>query len=364
MQRSPHLKAQASAWLIAGRLRRVALGTVIGSLILAANPVAAQQWWPFGKSEERPPVSVPAPIPSQPVYRPPGAPGPGQPGQAPNQGYGRPNAAGPSGGSAQGGICLQLEQRLAAESNKGNQSRDMLPKLDQELSAADRAARSAQMQLDRGECYEYFLFSKTLKSSPACRQANSQLEGARRRVAELDTQRQQLMSGGGRSFQDDIVRELARNNCGNKYTQQANNSGGGSSIWQDEEVSGGNGGQFGNLGYATYRTLCVRLCDGYYFPVSFSTLPQHFDRDADACQSKCAAPVELYYHQNPGSEVEQALSHKTKQPYSSLKVAKLYRTKYLPGCSCKQAEYLPSGGTERRADVAPGAPAAAPQPKR
>jgi Protein of unknown function (DUF2865) len=365
MQRSSHPKAHVGV-----RTSGIAaLGCAVGIALstISASPASAQQWWPFGKSETRPPVAVPAPIPTQPVYRPPGAPAPGQPGQqAPsqgsNQGYGRPSVAAP-GGSAQGGICLQLEQRLAAESNKGSQSRDLLPKLDQELSAADRAARQAQQQLDRGECFEYFLFSKTLKSSPACRAANSQLEGAKRRVAELDTQRQQLVSGGGRSFQDDIVRELARNNCGNKYTQQANNSGGGSSIWQDEEVSGGNGGQFGNLGYATYRTLCVRLCDGYYFPVSFSTLPQHFDRDADACQSKCAAPVELYYHQNPGSEVEQAVSHKTKQPYSSLKVAKLYRTKYLPGCSCKATEYLPSGGTERRADVAPGTPVAA-QPKR
>jgi hypothetical protein len=339
---------------------------------VSASPASAQQWWPFGnKNESRPPAAVPAPIPTQPVYRPPGYQSqPGQQGQPPGQGqgYGRP-VAGAQGGSAQGGICLQLEQRLAAEANKGSQSRDMLPKLDQELSVADRAARQAQQLLDRGDrgegCFEYFLFSKTLKRTNECRQANSQLEGAKRRVAELDSQRQQIASGGGRSFQDDIIRELARNNCGNKYTLQANNSGSGSSIWQDEEVSGGNGGQFGNLGYATYRTLCVRLCDGYYFPVSFSTLPQHFDRDADACQSKCAAPVELYYHQNPGSDVEQAVSHKTKQLYSSLKVAKLYRTKYLPGCSCKQTEYLPSGGTERRADAATGTPPAAPpQPKR
>jgi hypothetical protein len=360
MQRSPHLRAKA----VAGHSRIAALGCAVGTLLflVSASPASAQQWWPFGKAERAPPpAAVPAPIPTQPVYRPPGA--PGQPGQAPSQGFGRPSVSVP--GSPQGGICLQLEQRLASEANKGSQSRDLLPKLDQELSNADRTARQAQQQLDRGDCFEYFLFSKTLKSSPACRAANSQLEGAKRRVGELDVQRQQLVSGGGRSFQDDIVRELARNNCGNKYTQQANN-GGGSSIWQDEDNTAGSGGQFGNLGYATYRTVCVRLCDGYYFPVSFSTLPQHFDRDADACQSKCAAPVDLYYHQNPGSGVEQAVSHKTKQVYSSLKVAFLYRNKFLPGCSCKQAEYLPSGGTDRRADAAPGgaaAPAAAP-PKR
>jgi hypothetical protein len=354
----PHSAAPARRW---ARVATAAASIVISAISIAASgPAAAQgQWWPFGKSESQP-SPVPAPIPSQPT-RPGG--GFGIPPQS-GQGYGRgPGAAPSSGGSAQGGICLQLEQRLAMDANKGNQSRDLIPKLDQELSAADRAARQAQTQLDRGDCYEYFLFSKTLKGSPACRAASSQLEGAKRRVAELDSQRQQLMSTGGRSYQDDIVRELARNNCGNKWTQQANNSGG-SSIWQDEDNGPANGGQFGNLGYATYRTLCVRLCDGYYFPVSFSTLPQHFDRDADVCQSKCAAPVELYYHQNPGSDVEQALSHKTKQSYSSLKVAKLYRTKYLPGCSCKPAEYLPSG-TDRRADAVPGAPAVVPaQPKR
>jgi hypothetical protein len=106
--------------------------------LLSANPASAQgQWWPFGKSEA-PPVNVPAPIPSQPVYRPPG--GQGQPIQ-PGQGYGRPSGPPQSGGSsAQGGICLQLEQRLALEANKGSQSRELLPKIDQELSTADRAA--------------------------------------------------------------------------------------------------------------------------------------------------------------------------------------------------------------------------------
>jgi hypothetical protein len=366
MRRSTNLEAQT------GRSRNRAAAFAAAVVTLSAiTPAAAQQWWPFGKSETPPPpVAVPAPIPSQPMYRGPGAPGPGQPGQG--QGYGR--AASPSG-SAQGGICLQLEQRLAMEANKGSQTRDLLPKLDQELSTADRTARAAQGELERRDCFESFLFSKTLKSNPVCRETNSKLEGAKRRVAELDVQRQQLVSSGGRSYQDDIIRELARNNCGNKYTQQANNAG--SSIWQDEDNNGAAGGQSSRIS-GTYRTICVRLCDGYYFPVSFSTLPEHFDRDADSCQSKCAAPVELYYHPTPGSGgmstaatgaaptggVEQAVSHKTKQVYSTLKVAFLYRNKFLPGCSCKQAEYLPSGGTERRADMATGAPAAAAAPKR
>jgi hypothetical protein len=360
------------------------LSAALLAVVAVPAPVAAQGWqWPWQSNPQN--VAPPAPIPSQPLARPPGPQGPGSPGGYTGgyQGAG-PGPARPYQGSAQGGICVQLEERLKFESQRGSQASSALPKLDQELRLADQAARQAQAQLDRSDCFEYFLFSKTLKSNnPTCKAANNQLEGAKRRVGELDAQRQQVMASSGRSFQDDIVRELARNNCGAKWTQQAN-SGGGSSIWQDEDT-GGSGGQFSRV-TGTYRTLCVRTCDGYYFPISFSTLPENFDRDAEACQSKCAAPVELYYHPTPaiipsatGSTnvsttggpngtggggtptpgVDQAVSHKTKQLYSTLKVAFLYRNKFLPGCSCKQSEYLPSGGTERRAEVTPGSPAAA-----
>src|SRR6266540_3435428 len=30
----------------------------------------------------------------------------------------------------------------------------------------------------------------------------------------------------------------------------------------------------------TYRTLCVRTCDGYYFPISYATNRSHFKTDA------------------------------------------------------------------------------------
>ena len=34
----------------------------------------------------------------------------------------------------------------------------------------------------------------------------------------------------------------------------------------------------------TYRTVCVRTCDGYYFPISYSTVPSRFADDQRACQ--------------------------------------------------------------------------------
>ena len=293
-------------------------------------PALAQGFnWPWSEPERKP-------VPREPVYRPAPVPAPGA---APSP------VPGTFGGGGRSNICLQLEQRLVQESQKGTQSRDLLPKLEADLRTAQRTVQTTESQLERQDCYEYFLFSKTMRRTRQCIEISTQGEAAKRRVTELEAQRQDIVASSGRSFQDDIIRELARNNCGGTYAQEAKKRDG--SIWQDEEGGGPGGaaGQFGALPYATYRTICVRLCDGYYFPVSFSTLPNHFQRDSEVCQSKCAAPVELYYHQNPGSAVEQAVGAKTQEPYTKLKSAFRYRKEYVAGCSCKQAEYTPAPGT-------------------
>ncbi len=267
---------------INGRAPRLGLAALIAGLaVVAAEPALAQGWpwnWGGGWGQQQP-------QPREPVFRPPA---PGQPGT--QQGYAPPPAYSPGSGS-RSPICLQLEQRLAQEANRGSQSRDLLPKLENDIRQIDRQYRAGQDQLERSGCFEYFLFSKSLKRSQKCVDLNSQVEGAHERLQDLEAQRQQLVSSGGRSYQEDIVRELARNNCGAAYQQQARQSNPFSSIWQDEDSAGTGGGQFGNLPFATYRTVCVRLCDGYFFPVSYSTLPNYFDRDAEACESKCAAPA-------------------------------------------------------------------------
>ncbi|MBS0244166.1 MAG: DUF2865 domain-containing protein, partial [Proteobacteria bacterium] len=182
----------------------------------------------------------------------------------------------------------------------------------------------------------------------------------RRRIAELDVQRRQIQGLGSRdrSYQDDLIRELARNNCGSQYQQEASRRGGQSpfsSLWQDEDAAPQGRNDFNTLPFATYKTVCVRLCDGYYFPISFSTLENHFSRDAEACQSKCAAPVELYYFQNPGGSMDQAKSISENKAYTSLKTAFRYRKEYVQGCSCKQAEYTPSPADQgdRKAEAEP-----------
>lgn len=314
-------------------LLRAAGAAALALIFVPAIAMAQGFSWPWEqqppprpREQLRPAVPVPAPIP--------------------------PASTGPQPGGAQwmsrSPICTQLEQRLVAENQKGTQTRDALPKIEAELRQLEQVSQQSQRQLEKSDCYEYFLFSKTLRATKQCRELANQGENAKRRVADLENQRAQMMGSGGRSYADDIVRELARNNCGANYQQEASRGagpGGGGSIWNDGEGAGGGGGGFGSSQYATFRTVCVRLCDGYYFPISFSTLPGHFQQDADACTSKCAAPVELYYHPNPGGAMEQAMSLKAQEPYTRLKTAFRYRKEFVQGCSCKEAEYLPPAGT-------------------
>ena len=86
----------------------------------------------------------------------------------------------------------------------------------------------------------------------------------------------------------------------------------------------------------TYRTVCVRTCDGYYFPISYSTVPNRFADDQRACQRECpAAEAQLYSYRNPGEDMSQAVSING-QPYTELPNAFRYRKEYSAACSCRR----------------------------
>lgn len=87
-------------------------------------------------------------------------------------------------------------------------------------------------------------------------------------------------------------------------------------------------------GGGTYRTMCVRLCDGYYFPVSFTATRNRFAKDAKTCENSCGGQARLFVYRNPGSDVQDMVDLRG-QPYNKLSTAFLYRTEYVPACRCK-----------------------------
>lgn len=93
--------------------------------------------------------------------------------------------------------------------------------------------------------------------------------------------------------------------------------------WDDEDRPAG-----------TYRTVCVRLCDGYYFPVSFAVGADGLERDRGVCESRCGAQGRLFVHRNPGGSTDD-LQDLAGRPYRQLRTAFLYRTEFVPSCKCQ-----------------------------
>jgi hypothetical protein len=104
---------------------------------------------------------------------------------------------------------------------------------------------------------------------------------------------------------------------------------------------------------ATFRTVCVRLCDGYYWPVSFATGRDRVAQDARQCDRSCPSRARLFMHRNPGETVEDLVDLEGR-PYRNLSVAFLYRTRYVADCTCRARPWEEEALARHRAYVKPG----------
>jgi hypothetical protein len=86
--------------------------------------------------------------------------------------------------------------------------------------------------------------------------------------------------------------------------------------------------------FGTVRTLCVRLCDGYYFPISFATSRSALARDADSCTASCGSEARLFYYSNPGGDIE-TMVDLNGLAYQSLPNAFKYRKTLVNDCRCR-----------------------------
>ncbi len=102
-----------------------------------------------------------------------------------------------------------------------------------------------------------------------------------------------------------------------------------------------------NGGSGTYRTYCVRLCDGYFFPISFSTTSDKFESDAARCQQACGSPARLFVHQIPGGSPA-GMTTVDGLPYKALKTAFLFRTRYDAQCKCQAQPWEQQAQTKHR----------------
>ncbi len=82
------------------------------------------------------------------------------------------------------------------------------------------------------------------------------------------------------------------------------------------------------------QTMCVRTCDGYYWPVRYPATRADFSKDASVCVSTCGAEAKLYTRSGPGAEPEE-MRDADGNSYGASKTAFAYRKGLLKGCSCR-----------------------------
>jgi hypothetical protein len=235
-------------------------------------------------------------------------------------------------------VCVRLESQLAAV-DRGTAD----PARAEQIRRYEDSANKQQVELDRViaqsrrvGCQGAGFFALFGGQPAQCGQINMQIQQMRANLDQIIGTLEQLQGGtAGREGQRrSILIALGQNDCGPQYRSAAipqqrgffDTLFGPGSISAPPEASQS----------STFRTVCVRTCDGYYFPVSYSTSPNRFAEDEQTCQRMCpASEVQLYTYRNPGEEIAQAVSIHG-HPYSDLPTAFRYRQEVNKACSCKR----------------------------
>jgi hypothetical protein len=258
------------------------------------------------------------------------------------QGLPVPPGSVPGGGGGSNPVCQRLEAQLAAL-ERGQ----LDPARAAHLRRYEDALRRQQGELDRVVMHSrrlgcqgggfFSLFSGQPEECPAL---NRQIQQMHANIDRMMMEMRQIQGGAAdrESERRAILVALGRNDCGPHYRAATAPPPRGffESLFGPGFVSPAPPAP-DMLQSSTYRTLCVRTCDGYYFPISFAASPSRFAEDERTCQRLCpAAETVLFTHRNPGEDINQATSLNGRL-YTELPNAFLYRREYNPACSCKRA---------------------------
>ena len=238
--------------------------------------------------------------------------------------------------------CQRLEAQLTSlDRGNGDPARaDRIRRAEDALNRQQNEVDRLVEQGRRSNCESSGFFSIFSQPPPQCGGINRQIGQQRTTLERMQVEFEQLNGGTTEraAQRQSLLISLGENNCGAQYRSAALQGQQGGFF---DRLFGGNSdsGVFstpsGPMG-GTFRTICVRTCDGYYFPISYATTPERFRDDEQACQRMCpAAEVALYAYHNPGEEVSQAVSI-SGQPYTALPNAFSYRKALTPSCSCRK----------------------------
>src|SRR5271156_2571324 len=236
-------------------------------------------------------------------------------------------------------VCVRLEGQLAILTRGGGDPgrADQIRRSEDAVAKQQTDLGRMLAQAKRRGC-EVGFFSLFTGQSAECQPLNAQIQQMRDNLDRSMNDLERFKSGNNSDQEGQrrqLIGALAQNNCGQQYRAAAEAAG--PAGFFDALFNGriinpvGEGAPSG-----PFRTVCVRSCDGYYFPISYSTVPNKFADDQRTCQRECpATEAQLYTYRNPGEDINQAVSLGGR-PYTALPAAFQYRKEFSAACSCRR----------------------------
>lgn len=243
---------------------------------------------------------------------------------------------------AQAAQCFQLEAAL--RQFDGNSSYQQMGGNSQAARQAQRDVQAMESRYVRDGCND--AAKAGIQLTPQCRQIGREVLRLREVAAGVAQQVETANAVGAQ--REAILQQMARFGCGADQGSSATFTTERQSVFDrifgttsEGDFTNGQmvdgGGYWSYQGYQTVRTVCVRLSDGYFWPISYATLPDFIANDAAACQQSCpTTAVDLYFYDNPGQEPEQ-MRNQYGAAYTALPSAFAYREALdtSAGANCK-----------------------------
>lgn len=227
-------------------------------------------------------------------------------------------------------VCRSLEAELAALPRGGG--RGQFARYDRAVDAQQQQLQKARGQARRHGC-GFAIFGSRVEQ---CGALAATIEKMERNLLELQRKRNGLAGGADpRRERARLLAALEVNGCRKREKEMARET--------PRAIDGRSGatvapepGTVKTVQRGAFRTLCVRTCDGYFFPVSYASPQEAFQRDEMKCRAMCpGTEVELFYHRFPEQESTEMMSVATGEHYRDAPFAYRYRrTDHARPASC------------------------------
>ncbi|MDX8528248.1 DUF2865 domain-containing protein [Mesorhizobium sp. MSK_1335] len=267
-------------------------------------------------------------------------------------------------------ICRQLEAELAATRGGGG-GPGLVGKYDDAIARQREQLAKARGRASDASC-GFTLFSRNVSQ---CAAIDASIQRMNANLDTLQAKRERLAAGGTRRDRGRILAALDANGCRDDEIaprraplQEAVRDGGGGNLFeqlfgrQDQQletpdapdaadipsddpsvrnfrrvINQPDGMDLPRLG-GEFHTMCVRTCDGYFFPMSNAASAGDFERDQKNCESSCpGTEMQVFYSRGVDDDSGLMTSSANGRPYSELPTAYLYKQANYsrpPTCGC------------------------------